>query len=60
METSNEAKLFRGTLQEIYKFITESLPRLDILNQNIKDSGYVLHYYWHGIQKQDDPAEGNV
>ena len=39
MVTSNEAKLFFGTLQKIYKFFTESLPRLDILNQNIKDSG---------------------
>ena len=39
METSNEAKLFFGSIQKIYKFITESLPRLDVLNQNIKESG---------------------
>ena len=39
METSNEAKLFFGTLQKIYKFIIESLPRLNILKQNIEVSG---------------------
>ena len=39
METSNEAKHFFGTLQKIYKFITEFLPRLDILKQNIEVSG---------------------
>ena len=34
--TSNEAKLFFGTLQKIYKFMTESLPRLNILHKNIR------------------------
>ena len=36
--TSNEAKLFFGTLQKIYKFMTESLPRLNSLHKNIKES----------------------
>ena len=36
--TSNEAKLILCTLQKIYKFMTESLPRLNILHKNIKES----------------------
>ena len=35
MNSSNEAKLFFGTVEKIYKFMSESLPRLHILRRNI-------------------------
>ena len=36
-DSSNEAKLFFGTLEKVYKFMSESLPRLHVLRKNIAD-----------------------